>query len=51
MTEILLFGAALAAGFVIGVAWACRRLAGKEQMGEALRAVVKSGPGPWRPPK
>ncbi len=38
-------------GLVVGVAYACRKLAGKEQMGEALRAVVKSGPGPWRPPQ
>lgn len=49
--ELLLILLGLAVGFIVGAAWACRRLAGKEGMGEALRAVVQSGPGPWRPPK
>lgn len=42
---------ALVVGVVFGAVYACRKLAGKEKMTEALRAVVKSGPGPWRPPQ
>lgn len=49
--ELLMLVAGLAAGFVVGALYACRKLAGKEAMAEAAKAVVLGGPGPWRPPK
>lgn len=49
--ELLLLIIGLAVGFVGGVLYACRKLAGKESVTEAAKAVVLGGPGPWRPPK
>ena len=49
--EVLMLLAGLAIGVVVGLLYACRKLAGKESMAEAAKAVVLGGPGPWRPPK
>lgn len=49
--ELVMLLLGLGVGAVAGVVYACRRLAGKDAMSEAVRAVVLNGPGPWRPPK
>lgn len=49
--ELGLLMIGLAVGFGAGVLYACRKLAGKESIAEAAKAVVLGGPGPWRPPK
>lgn len=49
--ELLMLLIGLGVGAAVGVVYACRRLAGKDAMTEAVKAVVLNGPGPWRPPK
>ncbi len=51
MTEILMLLVGAGVGLVVGAVYACRKLAGKDGMTDALRSVIKSGPGPWRPPQ